>query len=141
MPARYREGIGSALRAEVLACAHAGGWPLVLLLGDPGYYQRFGFVSAGSLGIVYVAPQHRGSPLPGPHALAVRPGTAWSFVYCWERARPPVETRTLAECPTAETRHGLDHDPVTHDQKVGDDEVALEHPADPLGDAPGHGRP
>ena len=41
-----RRGIGSALvQAGLKACA-AAGWDGVLVLGDPGYYRRFGFVPA-----------------------------------------------------------------------------------------------
>jgi putative acetyltransferase len=35
----------------VLGAADALGEPLVGLLGDPGYYHRFGFVPAQSIGI------------------------------------------------------------------------------------------
>ena len=37
------------------------GWPLLLLLGDPAYYERFGFVPAATRGIHY-APAGRDSP-------------------------------------------------------------------------------
>src|ERR1700754_2287485 len=36
-------GVGGALVPAVLGAADALGEPLVALLGDPGYYQRFGF--------------------------------------------------------------------------------------------------
>lgn len=42
-PDRQRQGIGSALVHAVLGAADALGEPLVALLGDPGYYRRFGF--------------------------------------------------------------------------------------------------
>lgn len=42
-PDRQRAGIGSALVHTVLGAADALGEPLVALLGDPGYYRRFGF--------------------------------------------------------------------------------------------------
>lgn len=42
-PERQRSGIGSALIREGLARAAAGGWDAVLVLGDPAYYERFGF--------------------------------------------------------------------------------------------------
>ncbi len=35
----------------VLAAADATGEPLVALLGDPAFYQRFGFAAASKLGI------------------------------------------------------------------------------------------
>lgn len=47
-PDRQRHGVGSALVHAVLGAAEALGEPLVALLGDPGYYHRFGFrLSAG----------------------------------------------------------------------------------------------
>lgn len=45
-----RQGIAAALVAEGLRQAEAAGWDAVFVLGDPGYYQRFGFradVAAG----------------------------------------------------------------------------------------------
>jgi putative acetyltransferase len=47
LPAAHGEGIGSALMHAVIGAADALGEPLIGLLGDPGYYGRFGFV-AGS---------------------------------------------------------------------------------------------
>jgi putative acetyltransferase len=42
-PDRQRNGVGSALMHAVLGAADALGEPLAALLGDPAYYQRFGF--------------------------------------------------------------------------------------------------
>ena len=42
-PDRQRAGVGSALMHAVLGAGDALGEPLVALLGDPGYYGRFGF--------------------------------------------------------------------------------------------------
>ena len=39
----FRAGVGSALMHAVLGAGDALGEPLVALLGDPGYYERFGF--------------------------------------------------------------------------------------------------
>ena len=50
-PERQREGIGSALTRALLAAADARGEPLVLVLGHPGYYVRFGFRRSDALGI------------------------------------------------------------------------------------------
>src|SRR5262245_9088446 len=52
-PTHQRQGIGTALMNAVLERAEVAGWPFVVLLGDPGYYGRFGFEPAGPLGIVY----------------------------------------------------------------------------------------
>lgn len=51
LPELQHTGVGSALMHAVLGAADALGEPLVGLLGDPGYYARFGFVAAGSLGV------------------------------------------------------------------------------------------
>jgi putative acetyltransferase len=50
-PARQGQGVGQALVHAVLAAADARDEPLVVLLGDPNYYRRFGFVAASTLGI------------------------------------------------------------------------------------------
>lgn len=42
-PAHQRRGVGSALMHAVLGAADALDEPLVALLGEPGYYARFGF--------------------------------------------------------------------------------------------------
>lgn len=51
-PERQREGIGSALTRVALAAADERGEPLVLVLGHPGYYVRFGFRRSDELGLV-----------------------------------------------------------------------------------------
>lgn len=51
-PAWQRRGVGAALMAELLARADADGQAVVVLLGDPAYYGRFGFQPASELGIV-----------------------------------------------------------------------------------------
>ena len=48
---RQGRGIGEALMHTVLGAADALDEPLVALLGDPGFYRRFGFVDARELGI------------------------------------------------------------------------------------------
>lgn len=50
-PATQRSGVGSALMHAVLGAADALGEPVVVLLGSPAYYGRFGFVPASTLGI------------------------------------------------------------------------------------------
>jgi len=59
-------------------------WPMLVLLGDPAFYGRFGFERAGPLGITY-AP----AGVDSPHFLARRlagrdPVLRGSFTYCWE---------------------------------------------------------
>jgi putative acetyltransferase len=50
-PERQGSGIGSALTREALRLADECGEPLVLVLGHPSYYPRFGFRPASSLGL------------------------------------------------------------------------------------------
>ncbi len=45
-PERQGEGIGVALIRQSLKDAQDAGYGFVVLVGDPDYYQRFGFVSA-----------------------------------------------------------------------------------------------
>jgi hypothetical protein len=40
---QQRRGVGGALMHRVLAAADALDVPAVVVLGDPGYYRRFGF--------------------------------------------------------------------------------------------------
>ncbi len=55
-PDRQRQGIGSLLIHEALARAEARQEPLVLVLGHPSYYPRFGFRRASEIGIVPAQP-------------------------------------------------------------------------------------
>ena len=83
-PSHQQRGIGTALMESVVLVATSRGWPLLVLLGDPAYYARFGFEPAGSLGLIY-APAGVGSP----HFQA-RPLDTYDarvrgmFNYCWE---------------------------------------------------------
>jgi putative acetyltransferase len=85
LPARQGSGIGTALMDAVISEAVHRGWPLLLLLGDPAYYGRFGFFPAATLGIHY-GPAGHGSP----HFLARRIGDPGAVLprgeyrYCWE---------------------------------------------------------
>jgi len=70
LPAHQRRGIGQALMHGVLAAADALDEPAVVLLGDPLYYGRFGFVLAETLGIL------PGDPGWAPY-FQVRTLSAW----------------------------------------------------------------
>ncbi len=70
-PDHHTRGVGSALVHAVLAAADALDEPLVALLGDPGYYHRFGFVLSSSHGI------HPPDPAWQPH-FQVRPLAAYT---------------------------------------------------------------
>jgi putative acetyltransferase len=52
VPARQSQGIGTALTRESLRLADERGEPLVLVLGHPTYYPRFGFRPASELGLL-----------------------------------------------------------------------------------------
>jgi putative acetyltransferase len=43
IPTRQRSGIGSALIERAVSKARDQGWAAIFVLGDPNYYQRFGF--------------------------------------------------------------------------------------------------
>ncbi len=60
-PTRQGEGIGTALMTELLARVERANEPLVVLLGLPAYYSRFGFEPAAALGISY-PPAGAGNP-------------------------------------------------------------------------------
>jgi putative acetyltransferase len=51
-PGRQRQGIGSALVREGLAACRAAGHDVVVVVGHPAYYPRFGFVPARPLGLM-----------------------------------------------------------------------------------------
>ena len=51
LPEHQGGGIGAALMETAIARARGAGEQLVVLLGHSGYYPRFGFVRASSLGI------------------------------------------------------------------------------------------
>jgi len=84
LSSRQRQGVGSALMNELVRRAEAAALPLIVLLGDPRYYQRFGFEPSGSLDISY--------PMFGednPHFQVrrlARYDRTWrgAFAYCWE---------------------------------------------------------
>jgi putative acetyltransferase len=69
-PAEQRRGVGSALVHALLGAAEALDEPLVALLGDPGYYRRFGFELGTDRGIQPPVPEW------GPH-FQVRTLTAY----------------------------------------------------------------
>lgn len=66
-PAFRRRGVGSALIARGHELARAMGFPVSVVLGDPGYYRPRGYVPAGGLGIL--APDSRMQPFYMAHVL------------------------------------------------------------------------
>jgi putative acetyltransferase len=70
LPDRQSQGIGSSLVRAAVDIADGRGEPLVLLIGHPGYYPRFGFVQARPLGLE--------PPFPVPdEVFMVRPLAAY----------------------------------------------------------------
>ncbi|MGH8574056.1 MAG: GNAT family N-acetyltransferase, partial [Gammaproteobacteria bacterium] len=51
------QGVGQALMHAVLGAADALDEPLVALLGEPGYYHRYGFRASSQYGIAPPDPQ------------------------------------------------------------------------------------
>jgi putative acetyltransferase len=82
-PLRQRTGIGSALMLELLRRAESACFPLVVLLGSPDYYRRFGFEQSGPLNITY-------PPVGDNPAFQARRLSSYDrslqgeFTYCWE---------------------------------------------------------
>jgi putative acetyltransferase len=62
-PDRQRSGAGSALVREALRRARQEGWDAVFVLGDPGFYRRFGFDPERASGF--------SSPFVGPHFMVL----------------------------------------------------------------------
>ena len=60
---RRRQGIAAGLIREGLSRAAAEGWSSVFVLGDPAYYNRFGFAASLAEGFI--------SPYAGPHLMAL----------------------------------------------------------------------
>ncbi|MDT7728460.1 MAG: putative acetyltransferase [Actinomycetota bacterium] len=81
LPENQRAGVGKALMHAVIAAADALGFAAICLLGDPGYYSRYGFVLSSELGI---------EPPDGGWAqhfqvrtlAAYAPGLRGTFHYC-----------------------------------------------------------
>jgi putative acetyltransferase len=60
---RRRKGTAAALIQEGIKRARHEGWMAIFVLGDPGYYQRFGFDPKHADGFE--------SPYAGPHFMAL----------------------------------------------------------------------
>jgi putative acetyltransferase len=56
LPAWQRRGIGSALVRDGLAACRASGHDVVVVVGHPAFYPRFGFVRARPLGLTSAPP-------------------------------------------------------------------------------------
>lgn len=69
LPDRQRGGIGGQLIEAGLQRARAGDFQLVIVLGHPGYYPRFGFTPAARYGITapFPVPDEAWMALPLPN--------------------------------------------------------------------------
>jgi len=61
LPEHQGKSIGSALMHASIAAADAMGHPMMVLLGNPNYYSRFGFELAGDHGIAPPDPNWAGA--------------------------------------------------------------------------------
>lgn len=62
-PARQKRGIGTALTKAGLVAAAQHGWQAVVVLGNPSFYERFGFSPALATGFK--------TPFAGPYLMAL----------------------------------------------------------------------
>jgi putative acetyltransferase len=64
IPTRQRKGIGSTLVERAVNRARGEGWAAIFVLGDPSYYERFGFDGDAATGFT--------SPYAGPHFMVLK---------------------------------------------------------------------
>jgi putative acetyltransferase len=91
LPEQQGLGIGSALMDALLTAADAGDVPMVVLLGAPRYYGRFGFRPALELGVISPDPSW-GAAFQARPLTAYSPAVAGRFQYA--PAFSPVESST-----------------------------------------------
>jgi putative acetyltransferase len=89
LPSHQRRGVGSALMGETIRMAEARGEPLLLIEGNPNYYERFGFTRADAVGIE-PPPEAR-----GPQYFMIRPLAGYDPAFRG-RAVYPAETFGIA---------------------------------------------
>ena len=80
LPDHQDTGIGSALMEALLAAADAADVPLIVLLGAPEYYSRFGFRPAQELGVISPEPSW-GEAFQARPLTAYTPAVAGRFEY------------------------------------------------------------
>lgn len=66
LPEHQRRGVGSALMREAIAALRRLDAKGCVLLGDPGYYRRFGFQPDSRLALAGVPPEYFQALLLGP---------------------------------------------------------------------------
>jgi putative acetyltransferase len=73
---------------DLIARAELQNWPAVALLGEPGFYGKFGFETAGPFGVIYEA-VGGASPFFQIRRLSTfQSSIRGVFRYCWESAEP-----------------------------------------------------
>jgi putative acetyltransferase len=80
LPEHQGVGIGSALMDAHLTAADAAGVPMIVLLGAPQYYSRFGFRPAQELGVISPDPRW-GEAFQARPLTAYTPAVAGPFRY------------------------------------------------------------
>jgi putative acetyltransferase len=83
-PSSQGVGVGTELMTELLRRAGLAGLPLVVLLGSPAYYRRFGFELAGPLGIFYRPGGVANLQFQVCRLTNYDPSWCGDFAYCWE---------------------------------------------------------
>jgi putative acetyltransferase len=94
-PSRQGEGIGSTLVRQLIARVDAAGWPLIVLLGDPRYYRRFGFERGGPLGIIYPRVGRDAEAFQALRLSGYDDSWRGDFAFCWEL--PVANQSTLTD--------------------------------------------
>jgi putative acetyltransferase len=83
LPSHQGRGIGTALMEETIRIADARAEPLLLIEGNPKYYERFGFSRADAVGI---------EPPPealGPQYFMIRPLATYDPAFGGHAIYPP----------------------------------------------------
>ena len=107
-PAAQRQGVGRALLAEMAGSAAQRGWRAIFLMGNPAYYQRFGYQPIRKFGLslpggiapddAMVLPLYPGA-LDGVRGVYREPALYHTLrpedVAVFERQYPPREKHTL----------------------------------------------
>jgi putative acetyltransferase len=83
LPSHQGRGIGTALMEETIRIADARAEPLLLIEGNPKYYERFGFTRADAVGIEPPPEAH------GPQYFMIRPLAAYEPGFSGRAIYPP----------------------------------------------------